>query len=426
MKQRVGIEAVAVAVPKRAPVPRILPPRAASSPRSTPWGSGARRIWRSPSRQRTRSPWPPPRRAPWSCTRLTPRASACSPSAPRRAWTAPSPSPPSFKGCSVCRARCARSTRSTLVTAERPRSWRPATGSHPAAPTGARPWSFARTSRVTACTPRASRPRRLRGRRARLRRAEVFALDHGVRRVQHRTSTTSGARLADARRRRRPLLLIPMLPGRGRRARPGRVMAGKGHRTRPRDRRAPHLGAARALIYHVPFSKMAKKAQRTSGARSSRRAPERPSRPRRWRWKSARAPELRRAGGPSLLLASQIGNTYTGSLYLGLPSLLHGEGARLAASVSVCSRSAAAVRPSSSPGRRGGGGDVVARAKLDDLLRSRRRIDVAEYERIMGMPKDAAASSFAPAGAFRFAACPPYHRARTSAAAPPTSHRGTR
>ena len=159
------------------------------------------------------------------------------------------------------------------------------------------------------------------------------------------------------------------------------------------------------VVYHVPFCKMAKKAhahvrraelEARAGAPLAAEALAVEER--------ACAKSFDEQVAPSLLLASQIGNTYTGSLYLGLTSLLHGEGARLAGERigmfsygSGCSSEffSGVVGPEAA--------NVVARAKLDDLLRSRRRIDVAEYERIMGMPKDAAAASFAPAGAFRFA-----------------------
>jgi hydroxymethylglutaryl-CoA synthase len=46
--------------------------------------------------------------------------------------------------------------------------------------------------------------------------------------------------------------------------------------------------------------------------------------------------------------------------------------------------------------------EVMARARLDEILDQRVRIDVREYERIMNLPYDAPASQQVP-GAFRFA-----------------------
>jgi hydroxymethylglutaryl-CoA synthase len=109
---------------------------------------------------------------------------------------------------------------------------------------------------------------------------------------------------------------------------------------------------------------------------------------------------------PSLMLASRIGNTYTGSLYLGLTSLLHLQGSELGGKRiglfsygSGCSSEffsgVVGVRAAA----------MIERAGIDEILGQRTRIDVAEYERIMGLPRESAmrpATDAAP-GTFRFA-----------------------
>ena len=159
------------------------------------------------------------------------------------------------------------------------------------------------------------------------------------------------------------------------------------------------------IVYHVPFCKMARKAHA-----------------------HIRRQELEDAGGsaldaaalareealgtasfesqvaPSLLLASRIGNTYTGSLYLGIASLLHTQGAELAGKRiglfsygSGCSSEffSGVVGPRAAR--------VIAGAGLDELLASRVRIDVAEYERIMALPREIDDATDAEPGTFRFA-----------------------
>jgi hydroxymethylglutaryl-CoA synthase len=159
------------------------------------------------------------------------------------------------------------------------------------------------------------------------------------------------------------------------------------------------------IVYHVPFCKMARKAhahlrrvelEARAGAALGAEALAAEE--------SAGARSFEAQVAPSLVLASLIGNTYTGSLYLGLTSLIHRDGESLAGKRvgmfsygSGCSSEffCGVVGPEAKA--------VVARAGIDGLLRSRTRIDVAEYERIMALPKDASSASSAPAGAFRFA-----------------------
>jgi hydroxymethylglutaryl-CoA synthase len=107
---------------------------------------------------------------------------------------------------------------------------------------------------------------------------------------------------------------------------------------------------------------------------------------------------------PSLELASRIGNTYTGSLYLGVASLLHAEGEALAGKrIGMFSYGSGCSSEffSGVVGERAAA--IVASAQLEELLARRTRIDVAEYERIMGLPRESASEPGGAAnGAFRF------------------------
>jgi hydroxymethylglutaryl-CoA synthase len=106
---------------------------------------------------------------------------------------------------------------------------------------------------------------------------------------------------------------------------------------------------------------------------------------------------------PSLMLASRIGNTYTGSLYLGIASMLHTQGAELAGKrVGLFSYGSGCSSEffSGVVGQRAT--EVIAKAGLDELLARRTRIDVAEYERIMELPRDEPPAEEPQPGTFRF------------------------
>lgn len=167
---------------------------------------------------------------------------------------------------------------------------------------------------------------------------------------------------------------------------------------------APRSEQLARIAYHVPFCKMARKAhahvrrvelEELNGGPLDAAALAREE--------AAFAASFERQVAPSLLLASRIGNTYTGSLYLGIASLLHAQGAELAGQRlglfsygSGCSSElfSGVVGPRAA--------EVIARAGLGDLLARRVRIDVAEYERIMRLPRDEAPADDTPPGAFRF------------------------
>ncbi len=102
------------------------------------------------------------------------------------------------------------------------------------------------------------------------------------------------------------------------------------------------------------------------------------------------------------MLASRIGNTYTGSLYLGIASLLHAQGAELAGQrIGLFSYGSGCSSEFFSGVVGARAAEVMAQARLDAILDQRVRIDVREYEQIMNRPYDAPVSEGQ--GAFRFA-----------------------
>jgi hydroxymethylglutaryl-CoA synthase len=159
------------------------------------------------------------------------------------------------------------------------------------------------------------------------------------------------------------------------------------------------------IVYHVPFCKMARKAHA-----------------------HVRKCELADMGGialdaaalareealgvasfesqvaPSLMLASRIGNTYTSSLYLGIASLLHAQGAELAGKrIGLFSYGSGCSSEFFSGVVGSRAAAVIAAARLDELLAARTRIDVAEYEHIMALPRETDDATDAAPGTFRFA-----------------------
>lgn len=124
-----------------------------------------------------------------------------------------------------------------------------------------------------------------------------------------------------------------------------------------------------ALAYHVPYGKMAKKAHRHLCSIDGDLEPE---------------ASFDRLVGPSLVLPSQVGNLYTGSLYLALASLLAStprplDGARIGlfsyGSGSCAEFFSGTVNP---------GAQARVRALgLEAMLDARRALSVAEYEEVM-------------------------------------------
>lgn len=124
-----------------------------------------------------------------------------------------------------------------------------------------------------------------------------------------------------------------------------------------------------ALVYHVPYGKMSRKAHRHVRALDGDKEPD---------------SSFDRLVGPSLMLPSQVGNIYTGSMYLALASLLSSSredltGKRLGlfsyGSGSCAEFFSGVVQP-------GAQAQVKAQG-LENLLERRRGLSIPEYEAIM-------------------------------------------
>jgi hydroxymethylglutaryl-CoA synthase len=159
------------------------------------------------------------------------------------------------------------------------------------------------------------------------------------------------------------------------------------------------------IVYHVPFCKMARKAhahvrkweleQRNGGPLDAAAVTQE---------ETAGAASFETQVAPSLTLASRIGNTYTGSLYLGLASLMHAEGAKLAGKrIGLFSYGSGCASEFFSGVVGPRAGEMVLKAGLDEILGKRTRVDVAEYERIMALPRESALPADAAPGTFLFA-----------------------
>jgi hydroxymethylglutaryl-CoA synthase len=156
------------------------------------------------------------------------------------------------------------------------------------------------------------------------------------------------------------------------------------------------------ICYHVPFCKMAKKAHlhlrrcdvEDAGGAWDATAEDRA------------AAAFRDQVEPSLGLCAQVGNIYTGSLYLGLAGLLHAQADRLAgARIGLFSYGSGCTSEFFSGVVVPGAGARIAAAQIDELLAARERISVAEYERIMALPPTAPLVPWpghAPGDQFRF------------------------
>lgn len=158
------------------------------------------------------------------------------------------------------------------------------------------------------------------------------------------------------------------------------------------------------LLFHVPFCKMAKKAyahlrqvdlELAAGAPLSAEALA----------KESAALEAKLAGqvGSSLWLNARVGNAYTASLYLALAGLLETEASALAGQrlglfsygSGYCSELFSGVVGERAAAR-------IAAAGLEELLARRERVDVAEYERLYRLAADAPEARAPRPGMFRF------------------------
>jgi hydroxymethylglutaryl-CoA synthase len=122
--------------------------------------------------------------------------------------------------------------------------------------------------------------------------------------------------------------------------------------------------------YHVPYGKMAKKAHRHVTQLEGRGEAEADA---------SLAVEV----GPSLRLPAQVGNIYTGSLYLALASLLHYEAAALdGRRIGLFSYGSGCAAEFFAGRVVPGAGRFAAALDLAGPLADRRRYSVAEYEAI--------------------------------------------
>jgi len=124
-----------------------------------------------------------------------------------------------------------------------------------------------------------------------------------------------------------------------------------------------------ALVYHVPYGKMSRKAHRHVRTLDGDKDPD---------------ASFDKLVGPSLLLPSQVGNIYTGSMYLALASLLSSSredltGRRVGLfsyGSGSCAEFFSGVVPPEAQAR-------VKALGLETLLERRRALSISEYEDIM-------------------------------------------
>ena len=163
---------------------------------------------------------------------------------------------------------------------------------------------------------------------------------------------------------------------------------------------APAADQLAAICYHVPFCKMARKAH----VRVRRCELEDAAVPWDTSTEELRADtSFREQVEPSLGLCARIGNVYTGSLYLGLAGLLHARGAELARRrIGLFSYGSGCTSEFFSGVVGPRAHERIAAAKLDELLAARERITVDEYERIMTLAAGAPLGEPPIPGGFRF------------------------
>jgi hydroxymethylglutaryl-CoA synthase len=155
-----------------------------------------------------------------------------------------------------------------------------------------------------------------------------------------------------------------------------------------------------AICYHVPFCKMARKAH----LRVRRCDLEDAAAP----WDASTEPlraetHFRDQVEPSLGLCARIGNVYTGSLYLGLAGLLHARGADIPRRrIGVFSYGSGCTSEFFSGVLGPRANERIAAAQLDELLASRERISIDEYHHLMALAPSTPLNEPPPPGGFRF------------------------
>ncbi|NVJ21900.1 hydroxymethylglutaryl-CoA synthase [Myxococcus sp. AM011] len=159
------------------------------------------------------------------------------------------------------------------------------------------------------------------------------------------------------------------------------------------------------IAYHVPFCKMARKAHTQLRLCDLEDAvgpgPGTPE-ARDEVAKSAASYDAQVAS--SLGLNARIGNVYTASLYLAVAGLLHREGAQLASQrIGLLSYGSGCMAEFFSGVVGEKAAERMARADLDGVLARRERVSIEEYERLMKLPSDAPEAKTPAPGTFRLA-----------------------
>ena len=155
-----------------------------------------------------------------------------------------------------------------------------------------------------------------------------------------------------------------------------------------------------AIGYHVPFCKMARKAHArlrrcdlddVLGAFDEAREE-----------REGAASHERQVAG-SLTLCARVGNVYTGSLYLGLAGMLHTGAAELAGKrIGLFSYGSGCASEFFSGVVGKAAAERIQRARLDEVVGSRERVTVEEYERLMAIAPESPPDIPPPPGGFRF------------------------
>ncbi len=155
-----------------------------------------------------------------------------------------------------------------------------------------------------------------------------------------------------------------------------------------------------ALGYHVPFCKMAKKAHArlrrcdlddVLGAFDEGREEREGS------------TSFDRQVAQSLTLCARVGNIYTGSLYLGLAGMLHGGGSALAGRrIGLFSYGSGCASEFFSGVVGKNAAERIQRATLDEVIGARERVTVEEYERMMALAPERPPEIPPAPGGFRF------------------------
>jgi hydroxymethylglutaryl-CoA synthase len=126
-------------------------------------------------------------------------------------------------------------------------------------------------------------------------------------------------------------------------------------------------------VYHVPYGKMARKAHRHARMLDGLGEADADA-------------TFAKEVGSSLSFPAEVGNIYTGSLYLALASLLHHEARALEGErIGLFSYGSGCVAEHFAGRVAAGAGEFAARLRLDAPLADRRRCTVAEYEAIRAL-----------------------------------------